>query len=149
MNAQSAIDKVNQINYSMGMVSFATVLFMLHTDSYQIDWRPPSWVRIMIYLDALAFFIYYLGGLIQDSGSCQMYYWVLVASEVVWSFKDAFKFGYIVFRGLAIVGNKRIYPFLITPLISLALYWHYIYVVYGEILISPCECAPEEEIFGS
>ncbi|KAJ3022444.1 UNVERIFIED_CONTAM: hypothetical protein HDU68_009146 [Siphonaria sp. JEL0065] len=135
--SSSSVDKINQLNFSMGTVSFATVVFMLHSNSYTISLHPRTWVRSMIYLDSLGFFIYYLAEFIQDSASCKQYTLMQMMADVVWSFKDAFKFGYIVYRGLAISGSKRNWPYIYTALISLILYWYFIYLTYIPMLQSP------------
>ncbi|KAI9347215.1 hypothetical protein BDR26DRAFT_854755 [Obelidium mucronatum] len=133
----SSVDRINQINFSMGTVTFATVIFMLHTNSYSISLHPRTWVRSMIYLDALAFWVYYLSEIVKDSSSCTQFTLLQMVADVIWSFKDAFKFGYIVYRGLAIVGSKRQWPHVYTGLLSLIFYWYYIYLTYIPILESP------------
>ncbi|KAJ3396356.1 hypothetical protein HDU80_009987 [Chytriomyces hyalinus] len=130
----AAVTTLNTLNYSMGVVAFSSVLFMLHMDAYTVDSHPRSWVRWMVYLDALAFFVLYQADLVRDVSTCSMHTSIYMAADIVWSFKDFFKFGYLVYRGLAIVGSKRVYPIYWTAAGSLVLYWIYIACAYGHAL---------------
>ncbi|KAI9346522.1 hypothetical protein BDR26DRAFT_855705 [Obelidium mucronatum] len=138
----SAVNSIDELDYSMGMVTFATLLFMLHTDSYDIDWHPRTWVRSMIYLDALAFFLTYLSDLIQDSCTCTFFLAIKIAGEVFWSFKDGLKYGFIIYRGFAIMGNKRQWPIYATLVVSVGLYSYYIFDKYSEYMGSELDCIP-------
>ncbi|KAJ3030201.1 UNVERIFIED_CONTAM: hypothetical protein HDU68_009842 [Siphonaria sp. JEL0065] len=89
----------------MGMVTFATIVMMFSNNIWQLDFTPRTWVRWMIYLDALAF---------------------LVAS-----FKDAFKYGYICYKSLSICGHKVRWPCYVVVVISLLLYWLLCIQAYG------------------
>ncbi|KAI8609555.1 hypothetical protein BC830DRAFT_1222193 [Chytriomyces sp. MP71] len=130
----AAVQTVNRLNHGMGLVSFASILVMLHLDSYTFDWHPHSWVRIMVYLDALAFFIMYQADVVADVAGCQEFTYIRLWSDIIWSFKDYFKMGYIAYRALTILGSKRTYPIYWAAFGSLALYWFYIYDAYTFIL---------------
>ncbi|KAJ3079524.1 hypothetical protein HDU99_010677 [Rhizoclosmatium hyalinum] len=116
----------------MGMVSFATVVMMFANNIWQLDSTPRTWVRWMIYCDALAFFIAYVGTCANDlMPECwkQNAYWL--AADLVWSFKDAFKYGYIAYKALSICGIKTRWPAYATVVGSLILYWILCYQAYG------------------
>ncbi|KAI8609554.1 hypothetical protein BC830DRAFT_1149981 [Chytriomyces sp. MP71] len=126
MPSAAIVQTIRDLNFAMGMVSFSSILFMLHSDSWDVDWSPRSLPRIMMYLDALAFFIFYLGHTVADVSTCEFGTGIIVVAEAVWSFKDSCKFAYIVHRGLIILGSKRRYPTYYAALGSLGLYWWYV-----------------------
>ncbi|KAJ3068317.1 hypothetical protein HDU98_008481 [Podochytrium sp. JEL0797] len=142
MSSSSAVTTIDNLDYAMGLVSFATLLFMLHTASYDVDTNPRTFVRSMIYLDALAFFVTYLADLVQDSCSCTFYLAIKIAGEAFWSLKDGVKYGFIVYRGFAIMGNKRKWPIYFSLLTSNLLYLFYITEKYGPFVASNDGCNP-------
>ncbi|KAJ3203161.1 hypothetical protein HDU82_006801 [Entophlyctis luteolus] len=160
----AAAATVRDIDYGVGMVAFAAVIFMLHTDSFAL---PPSlrlllasprdWVRAMVYLDALAFCVFYLSDTgfsflplaqyvilfdgrslfsaratnltailaqSQSNGaqqSCFLYFILHAAADSLWAFKDAFKYGFVVYRAITITGSKRRWPVYFTAICSFIL----------------------------
>ncbi|KAJ3234628.1 hypothetical protein HDU81_001283 [Chytriomyces hyalinus] len=125
---------IERLDYGMGMVTFSTLMFMLNTDSYGVDFHYRTWVRWMIYVDALAFFVFYLADTIEDVAACRMYLGLRLASDAIWCIKDGFKFGYLVFRGLSIIGSKRRWPIVWTSIVSMVLYTIYIWDKYGKLM---------------
>ncbi|KAJ3092984.1 hypothetical protein HK100_006798, partial [Physocladia obscura] len=119
-------------NNAMGMVSFATVIMMFSNGIWQLDFTPRTWVRWMVYFDALAFLIEYIGTCSNDlMPECwkQNAYWL--GADLVWSFKDAFKYGYIAYKALSINGMKQTWPCYLVVVISLLLYWLLCVQAYG------------------
>ncbi|KAI8609553.1 hypothetical protein BC830DRAFT_1149978 [Chytriomyces sp. MP71] len=140
-SVSSAVQTIQTLDYGMGTVTFSLLMFMLNTDSFDVDMHPRTWVRSMIYLDALAFFVFYLSDVIQDVASCTLYLKLQLASDILWSLKDALKFGYLMYRGLAIIGSKRTWPIYWTAMASLVLYSIYNYDRYSTVL---CSCEPSQ-----
>ncbi|KAJ3030198.1 UNVERIFIED_CONTAM: hypothetical protein HDU68_009839 [Siphonaria sp. JEL0065] len=119
-------------NDAMGMVTFATIVMMFSNNIWQLDFTPRTWVRWMIYLDALAFLVAYIGTCANDlMPECwkQNAYWL--AADLLWSFKDAFKYGYICYKSLSICGHKVRWPCYVVVVISLLLYWLLCIQAYG------------------
>ncbi|KAI8609556.1 hypothetical protein BC830DRAFT_1085398 [Chytriomyces sp. MP71] len=137
----AAVETIDTLNDSMGLVSFATVVIMLHSNRFQVGWRPASWVFNMAYLDAFAFLFFYLAGVVEDAASCQYTATLLLMADVVWSVKDFFKFGFIVYRALAIVNARRQWPIYFVSYVSLGLYWWFLLESYP-VVVSHSECAP-------
>ncbi|KAI9327088.1 hypothetical protein BDR26DRAFT_102689 [Obelidium mucronatum] len=122
----------NSTNDAMGMVTFATIVMMFSNNIWQLDYTPRTWVRWMIYFDAVAFLIAYVGTCANDlMPECwkQNAYWL--AADIVWSFKDGFKYGYIAYKSLSICGYKTRWPCYATVVISLLLYWLLLIQAYG------------------
>ncbi|KAJ3143095.1 hypothetical protein HK100_011394 [Physocladia obscura] len=136
---------INDVDYAMGMVTLATLVFMVYTDSYDVGRirtrtqrrrgvdvlllmrRPAVWVRAMVYLDGLAFFVFYLADAVRSASPCAFFLGLRLAAQTLWALKDAFKFGFVVFRALAIVANKRRWPVYAAWAVSLLLYALYNY----------------------
>ncbi|KAI9328623.1 hypothetical protein BDR26DRAFT_1012188 [Obelidium mucronatum] len=113
-------------NNSMGMIAFAMVLMMFGCNMYQIDTHPRTWVRSMVYLDALAFLILYVYQCNRDA---------------ITSY--ALKYGYIIHKSLVINNvHKRIWPCYFTSGVSLGLYWLYMLQSYGFGEAVGCTDAP-------
>ncbi|KAI9346514.1 hypothetical protein BDR26DRAFT_855697 [Obelidium mucronatum] len=127
----SAIQTLSKMNYSMGTVSVTTVLFMLHLNVYEIDFTPRTWIRWAAYLDSLSFFVLYLGDIVQDTADCRFLRNIKVACDLLWSFKDAFKIGYIVLQTTMIYRSPRRWPAWWAALGSLILYWTFMSQLYG------------------
>ncbi|KAI8607231.1 hypothetical protein BC830DRAFT_1159271 [Chytriomyces sp. MP71] len=135
----STIRWFDTINDSMGMVTFGTVIMMFSNDIWQLDFTPRTWVRWMIYFDALAFLIEYIGTCANDLiPSCwqQNSYWL--ASDLIWSFKDAAKYGYITYKATTLSGYKTRVPCYSVAIISLILYWVLCIQSYG---FTPPKCS--------
>ncbi|KAI9335679.1 hypothetical protein BDR26DRAFT_522087 [Obelidium mucronatum] len=118
-----------QTNNAIGMVTFATVFYMFESNIWQLDrsWHPRTWVRLMIYLDALGFLILYSGNLANDAlPLCSQRNLYLIVADLVWCCKDAVKYGYIAFRAMTICGfksrNQKLYCYLVASG-SAVLYW--------------------------
>ncbi|KAI9346490.1 hypothetical protein BDR26DRAFT_916453 [Obelidium mucronatum] len=122
----------SETNAAMGMVSFSTVLVMFSSNIWQLDRTPRTWIRWMAYFDALAYLIVYVGTSLNElMPECwkQNSYWL--AADLVWSFKDAFKYGYISYKALSICGFKARWPCYATMIGSLLLYWLLCVQAYG------------------
>ncbi|KAJ3007627.1 UNVERIFIED_CONTAM: hypothetical protein HDU68_003418, partial [Siphonaria sp. JEL0065] len=84
----------------------------------------------------------YLADLLQDACTCTYFLSLKIVSEVFWSFKDGLKYGFIVYRGLAIMGNKRQWPIYASFAISVGLYAYYIYDKFNDYMVSDLQCDP-------
>ncbi|KAI9327089.1 hypothetical protein BDR26DRAFT_876061 [Obelidium mucronatum] len=137
-STQQWFDKTNN---AMGMVSFATLLMMFSNDLWQLDWTPRTWVRWMVYFDSLAFLISYIGTSLED---LMPYCWqrnaFKLAAGIVWSLKDALKYGYLAFKATKISGYQNLrFPYYLAACGSLVLYWIFLLTGYG--FVEP-NCAP-------
>ncbi|KAJ3072209.1 hypothetical protein HDU98_004051 [Podochytrium sp. JEL0797] len=122
----------NETNNSMGMVTFATVIMMFANNIWQLDTTPKTWVRWMVYFDAVAFLIAYIGTCVSDlTPACWQQNAFGLAADLVWSFKDAFKYGYIAYKAISICGIKVRWPCHATVVVSLILYWLLCIQAYG------------------
>ncbi|TPX53707.1 hypothetical protein CcCBS67573_g09663, partial [Chytriomyces confervae] len=80
---------------SMGMVTFATVIYMFQTQTWKLDFHPRTSVRLMIYLDALGFLVSYVGTCANDlMPLCSQRNGYALVADLFWSVKDAVKYGY-------------------------------------------------------
>ncbi|KAJ3246406.1 hypothetical protein HDU78_007123 [Chytriomyces hyalinus] len=126
---------------AMGMVSYATVIVMLHNDNWKLDLSPKTWVRWMAYLDAVAFTITFVKAAensnISPAGTpCGVNTAWWFAADCVFSFKDAFKYGYITFKACTITGVSVKWPAYATFATSLLLYWLFMFAAYS--FTDPC-----------
>ncbi|KAJ3234575.1 hypothetical protein HDU78_005752 [Chytriomyces hyalinus] len=119
-------------NDSMGMVTYGTIVMMFSSNIWQLDFTPRTWVRWMIYLDALAFTIIYAGTCANDLlPDCWQRNSYGLAADLIWSFKDAGKYGYIAYKALSIGGYHMRWPCYAVAGLSLLLYWLLCYQAYG------------------
>ncbi|KAI8828103.1 hypothetical protein BJ741DRAFT_439116 [Chytriomyces cf. hyalinus JEL632] len=129
---------------SMGMVTFATVIYMLQTDTWKLDYHPRTSVRLMIYLDALGFLVSYAGTCANDlMPLCSQRNGYALVADLFWSVKDAVKYGYVSYRALTICGYRGIQKRRIAYAAgagSLVLYWIFMAQVYS--FNAADQCAP-------
>ncbi|KAJ3259538.1 hypothetical protein HK103_002091 [Boothiomyces macroporosus] len=132
----AAFTFVDGLNNFSGEVTIAALLVMAFLNHYKVGFHPKYFVRWMIYLDALAFTFTYItqalaqGNVLPGSGCSQKY--IAFVGDFIDSFKDACKYGYLVYRGFQIWGSDnpaRISVF--ASLGSLVLYWLYIATAYS------------------
>ncbi|KAJ3274119.1 hypothetical protein HDV01_003402 [Terramyces sp. JEL0728] len=132
----AAFTFVDGLNNFSGEVTIAAILVMFFMNHYKVGFHPKYFVRWMIYLDALAFTFTYItqalaqGSVLPGSGCSQKY--IAFTGDFIDSFKDACKYGYLVYRGFQIWGSDspaRISLF--AALGSLVLYWLYIATAYS------------------
>ncbi|KAJ3297215.1 hypothetical protein HK104_000732 [Borealophlyctis nickersoniae] len=115
----------NDLSQFAGTVAFATVMVMLCLDQYKAAFRLKHTARWMVYFDVLAWIVAYAGLMVKnDLSPCQQtYFWF--AADLIWAFKDGFKYTYIVYRCTRISGSTDRRPSIATFVISVALYFLY------------------------
>ncbi|ORZ30793.1 hypothetical protein BCR44DRAFT_1443841 [Catenaria anguillulae PL171] len=133
MPPPSAIAFLANLNAASGLVTFATLVSMLARGNTRIRRTFHSYIRLMIYLDSVAFLVAFVGQMATDSlTACGGKAFWLVA-DLFWSFKDAFKYGYLAFRCTRIVGLKDDKWHFVVHMAfgtSLVLYWFYMLMSY-------------------
>ncbi|KAJ3262697.1 hypothetical protein HK104_006731 [Borealophlyctis nickersoniae] len=108
-----------------GSVAFATVIVMFCLGQWQVKFDLKYSARWMIYFDVAAWVVAYTGLVVADKlSSCGvMGFWFV--ADLVWNFKDGFKYTYIVYRCTRILGSTDRRPSYATFIISIALYFLY------------------------
>ncbi|KAJ3231982.1 hypothetical protein HDU78_007368 [Chytriomyces hyalinus] len=134
------------LNYSMGTVSVATIIFMVHAGIYAADERRKTWIRWAAYADFMAFFIVYLGDMVQDSypGDCRFMLKFAASMTLLRALRDAFKLGYVVHLGMNIRQSKRTWP--PVWMLGVTLVWYIVRMSVGFHFDSPTNCAAPESL---
>ncbi|ORZ38357.1 hypothetical protein BCR44DRAFT_116326, partial [Catenaria anguillulae PL171] len=126
--AATGIKFLKGLNSATGLVSFSTLIGMLIRGNCKPSRSFQSYVHMMVYFDCAAFVVAFTVQFAEDSLSrCASEAFWLVAS-FFWSAKDAFKYGYLAFRCIRIMGFKsNIWNWAIHGAFtsSLVLYWLY------------------------
>ncbi|KAI8613260.1 hypothetical protein BC830DRAFT_490124 [Chytriomyces sp. MP71] len=122
-------------NDSIGMLSFATIIYMSQSSLWRIELHLRSGVRLMIYLDAVAWLIVYICNCCSDLlPLCSQQNIFYFLADFLWSFKDAVKYGYVAWRCLVVhsfrESTSRKLAYLLAS-ISLGLYWLLMAQVYS------------------
>ncbi|KAJ3296725.1 hypothetical protein HK104_001286 [Borealophlyctis nickersoniae] len=131
MSAPSSSNFFAGLSDYAGTVTFATVIVMLCIGQYKPKFDLRSSAKWMVYFDVFAFVIAYTGLVLADRlDTCgSMYFWF--AADIIWCFKDGFKYTFIVYRCTRISGSLNRLPSYLTFGISIALYFLYMSQVYN------------------
>ncbi|KAI9197073.1 uncharacterized protein BJ171DRAFT_586326 [Polychytrium aggregatum] len=100
---------LNSLNDAAGLVSFASLLTLGLLDAWKLSFSYRSLVQLMIYTDCIAFVLQYCAFSLADPtgvNSCN-YNILMMMSDLVWVFKDAFKISYIVWRTLFVTNVTK------------------------------------------
>ncbi|KAI9206762.1 uncharacterized protein BJ171DRAFT_485978, partial [Polychytrium aggregatum] len=127
---------LNRTDTDSGFPSFCALLIIIILDRWMIhtkDFR--SLVTLMVYCDCLAEILVWIAPMWASASLCQTT-WLYWASDMIFSFKDMFKFGFIAWRATLIscprMRHARIVQITFAAAgLSLLLYHAYIWTSYN------------------
>ncbi|KAJ3345257.1 Telomerase Cajal body protein 1 [Entophlyctis luteolus] len=123
-----------RLNFSMGAVSLTTLLFMQHLNVLVVpSLQPQMWIRLACVLDAVGFFVFYLGNYLNDSvaghGDCRFYLGFHIVANLLWGLREAFRIGHVVMQALLVHRSRRRWP----------AYWSLVFSVVLQVVFAAIE----------
>ncbi|ORY38329.1 hypothetical protein BCR33DRAFT_854005 [Rhizoclosmatium globosum] len=103
--SSSSLRALKTLADSRGILSFTTVMLMLHLDLYDVDLTDRSWIRMSCYMDALAFFITYMGDIVTDPFLDVTPF--LTTARLCWAVSVSLLLAYFVTETLKAVRSRR------------------------------------------